>query len=122
MWNIIQNVSTQEVSLLPFGEEIPEDHLVLASTANPHTLETDTTVPAYVTMRQARLALLQAEKLNLVPAIINSLPSPIREAANIEWEYSSEVQRYNGFVSQIGPALGMTSADIDALFILAKGL
>lgn len=79
-------------------------------------------VPVAVTMRQARLALLGAGLLDDVDAAINSLPSPQKEAARIEWEYSQEVQRHNGFVSVLAPMLGLTEAQTDALFIAAAGL
>lgn len=79
-------------------------------------------VPNRVTMRQARLALLAAGKLAAVNAAINALPSPTKDAALIEWEYSSEVQRHNGFVAQIAPVLGMDDDDLDALFIAAAAL
>lgn len=79
-------------------------------------------VPDSVTMRQARLALLGAGKLAMVDAAIDTMPEPNKSAARIEWEYSNEVQRNNGFVSALGPALGMTSAQIDALFVAAAKL
>lgn len=79
-------------------------------------------VPASVTMRQARLALLGAGKLALVDAAISSMKEPQQSAARIEWEYSGEVQRHNGFVAALGPALGLTSEQIDALFIAAAKL
>lgn len=79
-------------------------------------------VPGVVTMRQARLALLAVGKLNDVTTAINLLGDGQREAAMIEWEYSNEVQRHNGFVSSIGPALGMTEEQIDDLFIAAAKL
>ena len=78
--------------------------------------------PAAVTMRQARLALLGAGLLVSVDAAINGLPSPQKEAARIEWEYSQEVQRHNGFVSVLAPMLGLTDAQIDALFVGAAKL
>lgn len=79
-------------------------------------------VPVAVTMRQARLALLHAGKLAAVTAAISGLPSPQKEAAQIEWEYSQEVQRHNGFVAQLGPVLGLDAAALDALFVAAAGL
>lgn len=79
-------------------------------------------VPAAVTMRQARLALLAAGKLASVEAAINSLPSPAKEAAHIEWEYSQEVQRHNGFVAQLAPALGLDDQALDDLFTHAATL
>lgn len=79
-------------------------------------------VPATVTMRQARLALLAIGKLADVETAIAALPSPQKEAATIEWEYSNEVQRYNGFVSLLAPTLNLTEGDLDQLFIDAARL
>jgi|688.fasta_scaffold716421_1 hypothetical protein len=79
-------------------------------------------VPAYVTMRQARLALLGAGKLASVTAAINTLPSPQKEAAQIEWEYSQTVERNRGFVLLLGAALGLTDAQLDGLFVQAATL
>ena len=79
-------------------------------------------VPASVTMRQARLALLGVGLLDDIEAAIAALPSPQKEAARIEWEYSQEVQRHNGFVSVLAPMLGMTPEQTDALFIGAAQL
>lgn len=81
-----------------------------------------TPIPQQVTMRQARLALLSAGLLSGVNDAIAALPSPQKEAALIEWEYSGEVQRHNGFVSLLAPSLGLTEAQIDALFIEAAAL
>lgn len=75
-----------------------------------------------VTMRQARLALLAAGLLPSVDAAIAALSEPQRSEAKIEWEYSQEVQRHNGFVSSVAPALGLTSSDIDNLFVVASTL
>lgn len=79
-------------------------------------------VPFSVSMRQARLALLGAGMLTQVEAAINALPEPQRTAAKITWEYSTEVQRNFGLVPQMAAALGLTDAQIDALFIAARGL
>lgn len=79
-------------------------------------------VPFAVTMRQARLALLGAGLLDDVEASINALPSPQKEAARIEWEYSQEVQRHNGFVSVLAPSLGLTESQLDQMFIQAATL
>lgn len=79
-------------------------------------------IPLAVTMRQARLALLGAGKLDQVVTAIAALPEPTRTAAQVEWEYSNEVQRHNGIVSQLGPALGLTDAQIDGLFMAAAAL
>jgi hypothetical protein len=78
--------------------------------------------PQQVTMRQARLALLGAGLLAGVDAAIASLPEPDKSAAQIEWEYAAVVQRGSGLVPAMGAALGMTEAQLDALFITASGL
>ncbi len=79
-------------------------------------------VPAEVTMRQARLALLAAGKLAAVDAAINALPDPPKTAALIEWEYSNSVRRDSQFVALLGPALGLDAAALDALFVAASKL
>lgn len=75
-----------------------------------------------VTMRQARLALLGAGKLGLVQPAIDAMSEPTRSAANIEWGVSNDVLRSNAFVASLGAALGLSSADLDALFIAASAL
>lgn len=80
------------------------------------------TVPTVLTMRQARLVLFTAGLIGSVQAAIDSLPSPDKEKAQIEWDFSNEVQRHNGFVSQLAPALGLTSEQVDALFITGAAL
>jgi len=78
--------------------------------------------PSVVTMRQARLALLQQGILHQVQLAIDSLPSPQKEAAQIEWDYSSEVHRNKPFVQLLGAALGLSEEQLDSLFALASTL
>lgn len=78
-------------------------------------------VPQEVTMRQARRALLAAGLLTAVETAINTLPEPTRSAALIDWNHSNTVHRTNGFVAQLTPLLGLTAAQLDALFIAAAG-
>lgn len=73
-------------------------------------------VPEEITMRQARLVLLGAGLLHVVDGALAGLPSPIKEAAQIEWEYSSTVKRSSPLIAQLGPALGLTQAQVDDLF------
>ncbi|MCB2052282.1 MAG: hypothetical protein KDE63_12720 [Novosphingobium sp.] len=79
-------------------------------------------VPQVVSMRQARLALLAAGSLAAVDAAIAALPSPQKEAAQIEWEYATEVQRDSALIASLAPALGMDDAAIDALFVAAAAI
>ena len=79
-------------------------------------------IPQEVTMRQARLALLDNNLLHLVQPAIDSLPEPNKTKAQIEWDYSNALQRDNQFVAILGGALGLSSQDLDNLFILASTL
>jgi hypothetical protein len=79
-------------------------------------------IPQSVTMRQARLALLAQGLLPLIDAAIAAMPSPQKEAAQIEWQYSSTVERNKPLVQALGPALGLTDASLDQLFVTAAGL
>ena len=78
--------------------------------------------PTVVTMRQARLALLANGLLAQVETAIEALPSPQKEAARIEWDYSSEVHRDKPFVQSLAAALSLTPAQLDALFVQAAAL
>lgn len=89
--------------------------------ATPY-VEPPAPIPQTLTMRQARLALLDAGKLSSVSVAIDNLPSPQKERAQIEWEFSNEVQRTNGVVSAIGPLIGLSETDIDALFVAGAAL
>lgn len=75
-------------------------------------------VPESVSMRQARLALLGAGLLDSVNAAIASLS----QAAQIEWEYATEVRRDSQLVAGMTQALGLTSAQLDDLFTQAASL
>lgn len=85
-------------------------------------LPTPSSIPQEITMRQARLALHEAGLLSNVSTAIASLSEPVKTKAQIEWEYSNALQRDNPFVTTLGTALGLSSDDIDNLFITASGL
>ncbi|MBA4009086.1 MAG: hypothetical protein C0486_09950 [Erythrobacter sp.] len=80
-------------------------------------------VPQSVTMRQARLALLEMGLSGAVTAAIKAIPDPKqREAALVTWEYSAAVERDNPLIEMLGPALGLSGAALDDLFRLAATL
>lgn len=78
--------------------------------------------PSIVTMRQARLALLHAGMLAQVNAAVASLPGVEGDAARIEWEFSSTVERDRPLVQALIGALGLNEAQLDALFVAAAAL
>jgi hypothetical protein len=76
-----------------------------------------------VSMRQARLALLQVGLLSQVEGAISSLQEPIRSALQIEWEYSTTFERMNPWVLQLAiDVLNLSDSEVDSLFELAKEL
>lgn len=109
-----------------FGVELVDGlwtQLWVVRDATPQELEQlKPVVPQQVTMRQARLALLGAGVLDQVAGAIAELESPHRETAQIEWEFSSTVDRGRPLVAMLGPKLGLTDEQLDQLFITAAGL
>lgn len=75
---------------------------------------------ASVSMRQARLALLQTGKLSDVYGALAAIPSPHKEAAQIEWEYAIEVRRNSTLLKNLMPELGLSEVEMDDLFKLAE--
>lgn len=79
-------------------------------------------VPAAITPRQLRLALLQRGLLANVETAVNALPEPQRTGAKIEWEYSSQFLRTHPMVEAIAAVLKITPATLDAIFLEGAGL
>ena len=79
------------------------------------TVNLTPTVPEEVTMYQARRALAAAGLLTAVEAAVAAAGT----VAQIEWDTKNAVHRSYGMVSDMGAALGLTSAQLDALFISA---
>ena len=75
-----------------------------------------------VTMRQARLALLQQGLLTQVNNAVASIPGAQGDAVRIEWEFSNTVERNRPFVQALAESLGLTPQQIDDLFTLAATL
>lgn len=80
-------------------------------------------IPSVVSMRQARLALLQAGLLSGVTDAINAITDEIvKQSAQIEFEFATVVDRNSAFTQQLVSALGLSSNDVDKLFLVAGGL
>ena len=75
-------------------------------------------VPAMVSMRQARLALLQAGLLHSIDAAITTMP----EAAQIEWEYATDIARDYPLLLQVQAAMSVSDQQMDDLFIAASNI
>lgn len=75
-------------------------------------------VPISVTMRQGRLALLQAGLLAQVQSAIDAQG----DAEKIEWEYAQSIDRNSPLVAALAAALSLDDAALDSLFISAANL
>jgi hypothetical protein len=102
------------------GFLIRDDALALGITAealdHADYLQKKLEVPELVSMKQARLALLNIEKLDDVESAI------VDRSTKIEWEYATTVERFNSTIVDIFRSIGMTEDQIDDLFIAAKDL
>lgn len=79
-------------------------------------------VPPFVSMRQARLALLNAGLLTTVNAAVAAMAGVEGDAARIEWEYATTVERNSPLVVGLGAALSLSNEQLDQLFVAAGGL
>lgn len=70
-----------------------------------------------VTPRQARLKLIEADLLDNLEAIIET-----NRAWKIEWEYATEVKRDSPLIEAVTNQAGLTSEQIDELFMEASKL
>ncbi len=80
-------------------------------------------IPVQVTIRQARLALLQAGLLDDIETTINAIEDEtLKKAVQIEWEYAQDIRRDWQALIMITQAMGMTDEQLDELFLTASKL
>ena len=75
-------------------------------------------VPAAVSPRQARIALLQAGLLDQVEAAVKAGT----KQAQIEWEFGLEIRRDHAWLAAVAGQLGLSSAQVDDLFRAAAAI
>ena len=74
-------------------------------------------IPKVITMRQARLQLLEVGLLDDVEALV-----ALDRKSQIEWEYASEVYKESPLIESVKGALNLTDKQIDDMFIAASKL
>ena len=77
-------------------------------------------VPRSITPRQGLLVLSRAGLLGTVQSAISSLEGQEGDEARIEWEYATEWLRNWSLLESIASGIGLTSEQIDDLFIQAS--
>lgn len=73
-----------------------------------------------VTMRQARLALMNAGLLEAVEEAVAGLPGDAGKAARIDWEYATELRRDHPLVASLAATLGLSDDALNDLFRAAS--
>ncbi|HEV2612547.1 MAG TPA: hypothetical protein VGU61_19955 [Noviherbaspirillum sp.] len=77
-------------------------------------------VPEQVAMWQARDAMIDADLLDDVEAAMAAIPdAKARKKAQQKFEYSNNMRRDDPLLKMLAPSLGLSEAQIDALFIAA---
>lgn len=112
---VIDEDGISRMSML--ASEVPQGATILPYVAPPPS------VPTEVTRRQAKQALLINGLLANVKPAIDAIPDPTQRAMiQIEWDDSQVFERNRPALIALGSALGLGSAELDALFIQAATL
>jgi hypothetical protein len=104
---------------LHFGPEATAEQRAAAIAALDAFDPNAPTVPASVKMWQAKAALAAIGKLEPANAAIAAGGS---DPLKLAWEYATDISRASASVAAIAGVLGMTSAQVDALFIGAAAI
>jgi hypothetical protein len=81
-----------------------------------------TATPSVISMRQARLALLQSGLLPQVDAAIAAIVGESGDAARIDWQFAQTVERSHHLVTTMATQLNLTTKQLDDLFTLGATL
>lgn len=120
-----------EPSTIPFFDELTHKPVRATKTENGSTIKTWELVPltleektlirvdkfSEISMRQARLILLQEGLLAQVETAINNIQDETQKAAaKIEWEYSQTVKIDSPLLKIIAAVIGLTQEQVESLF------
>lgn len=78
--------------------------------------------PSRITMRQARLALLQSGLLSQVDSAFAAMTGAEGEASRIDWQFAQTVERTHPLVATMTAQLSLTTQQLDDLFALGATL
>lgn len=115
-------------SVWAFESDGSQDHLITPD-MTPITIEERDeilapvpVIPQIVTMRQARRALLAANLYAQVNGAIAAMTGDEGDAARIDWEFATTVERTNPLFVILASALSLTEEQIDELFVAAAAI
>ncbi|WP_424139351.1 hypothetical protein [Roseomonas chloroacetimidivorans] len=120
LWDGVTDITLEdgtELRLVPDGWGVVDGKLVELPAVTPAEPSIDS-VPASITPRQARLALLQAGLLDEVDAAV----AAAGRAAQLEWEYATIVERHGSMVVGLAASVPLTDQQLDDLFKAAAAL
>jgi hypothetical protein len=114
----------EDGAVIPVDPDNSDYAAFLASGETPEPYEAPPAgVPDQVSRRAARQVLLAAGLLNNVQPALDAIPDPMQRAMmQIEWEDSLYFQRKRPSLVALATALGLTSEQLDNLFIQAAAL
>lgn len=102
------------------GQFVPRELMSAAQIAAALPYDPPPPPPLTVTPWQARTALAQQGLLDDIEALIDSLgPS---NPAHIAWHYAERIRRDSPLIAALQSQIGLTDAQLDDLFALAKSL
>lgn len=113
-------VDTEDIHTFvkPDGKEVPLEQycktLEIGAYIEPEPI---IIIPEVITMRQARLQLLEVGLLDDVEAFV-----ALDRKSQIEWEYANEVYRQSTLIESAKGALNLTDEQIDNMFVEASKL
>ena len=114
-------VDTEDIHTFvkPDGSEVPLEQYCKTQYITPYVEPEPIPepIPQVITMRQARLQLLEVGLLDGVEALV-----ALDRKSQIEWEYANEVYRQSPLIESVKGALSLTDKQIDDMFLKASKL
>lgn len=104
----------------PETDDLPSLETVVAAIANPPAVPAP--VPQSVTRRQLKEQLIRMDRIHEVEATVSAIPGVDGRIARNWWAEAVEFRRDHPLVDQLGAALGLSPAEIDAAFVAAAQL
>lgn len=101
------------------GSEVPLEEYCKTKTITPYVgpEPLPEPIPQVITIRQARLHLLEVGLLDDVEALV-----ALDRKSQIEWEYANDVYRQSPLIETVKEAMSLTDEQIDNMFLEASKL